>query len=70
MDAKRIKVARKKGEEDYNNGVPLSANFYQHIPNSQGGIMLMAQWDAGWKLAELKDRNPDKFKELNKGEQA
>lgn len=67
VNTKKIKDARAKGKEDYKNGFPLTINFYQHFPNSQGGIMLMAQWDVGWKLAELEDKDPDKYKQLLNG---
>lgn len=65
---RKIKLARKKGKEDYKNGIPLDKNAFRYFTNKQGAISLMAQWDVGWKLAELEEKDPEKFSQLNKGE--
>jgi hypothetical protein len=61
---KDARIARDKGFDAYGKGKTLSDNFYQHFPNSKGAISLMAHWDVGWKMAELKDKDPEKYNEL------
>lgn len=61
-----VKIAREKGRIAYLNGASLDENFYQYYTNKNGAISLMAQWDVGWKMAELEDKDPDKFKQLLK----
>jgi hypothetical protein len=65
---KKAKLARSKGKEAYLEGYGLNENYYQYHTNKQGAIALMAQWDVGWKMAELEDNNPDEYKLLIEGE--
>lgn len=60
-------MARRKGKMAYYDGKALKENFYRYHTNKQGAISLMAQWDVGWKMAELEDKNPGKYKLLLNG---
>jgi len=61
---KQAQAARERGIRDYEAGLSLDQNAFRYFANSQGAISLMAQWDAGWKIAELKDKDPEQYKKL------
>ncbi|MDH5645832.1 MAG: hypothetical protein OEZ01_07480 [Candidatus Heimdallarchaeota archaeon] len=65
---RKVKFARERGKEAYKAGIDLTKNPYRVFTNKGGSISLSAMWEVGWKMAELEEKDPDKFRELNKGE--
>lgn len=65
---RKVKFARERGKEAYKAGIDLIKNPYRVFTNKGGSISLSAMWEVGWKMAELEEKDPNKFRELNKGE--